>query len=222
VAAQQQFPLFSRILHWTMAAMILAMLFIGIGMVAALADYHWPISIHKPLGIAILILVAIRLVNRLINPPPPLPPDLPALDRIAINASVRVLYFLMFALPLVGWGMLSAADYPIVLWSSLSLPPILPHNAELYAVLRSTAYHPRFSAVHDLHRSFQRRDDACLDLPRRHLRIDGVLEDDDQQDGAISGIKKRGGREFPGSQTPRPQAKTASRGNPRGPSISRY
>ena len=138
MAAQQQFPLFSRILHWTMAAMILAMLFIGIGMVAALADYHWLISIHKPLGIAILILVAIRLVNRLINPPPPLPPDLPALDRIAINASVRVLYFLMFALPLVGWGMLSAADYPVVLWSSLSLPPILPHNAELYAVLRST------------------------------------------------------------------------------------
>ena len=34
--------------------------------------------------------------------------------------------------------MLSAADYPVVLWSSLSLPPILPHNAELYAVLRST------------------------------------------------------------------------------------
>jgi hypothetical protein len=48
------------------------------------------------------------------------------------------LYFLMFALPLVGWGMLSAADYPIVLFSSLSLPPILPHNAELYAGLRTT------------------------------------------------------------------------------------
>jgi cytochrome b561 len=138
VAGQQQFPLLSRILHWTMAAMILTMLFIGIGMVASLPDYHWLISIHKPLGIAILILVAIRLANRLINPPPPLPADLPAPDRIAINASVGVLYFLMFALPLVGWGMLSAADYPIVLWSSLSLPPILPHDAQLYAVLRTT------------------------------------------------------------------------------------
>jgi cytochrome b561 len=28
-----QFTLFSRILHWTMAAMILTMLFIGVGMV---------------------------------------------------------------------------------------------------------------------------------------------------------------------------------------------
>jgi cytochrome b561 len=41
-------------------------------------------------------------------------------------------------LPLVGWGMLSAADYPIVLYGPLSLPPILPHDAEIYAVLRTT------------------------------------------------------------------------------------
>jgi cytochrome b561 len=31
------FPLFSRILHWTMAAMVLAMLFIGIGMVSSVS-----------------------------------------------------------------------------------------------------------------------------------------------------------------------------------------
>src|ERR1700722_18798197 len=103
---QEQFPLSSRILHWTMAVMILAMLFIGIGMVASLEDYHWLVSIHKPLGIGILILVAVRLVNRLITPPPPLPADVPALERLAINASIITLYVLMFALPLVGWGML--------------------------------------------------------------------------------------------------------------------
>jgi cytochrome b561 len=43
----------------------------------------------------------------------------------------------MFALPLVGWGMLSAARYPIVLYGPLQLPPILPHDAALYAVLRT-------------------------------------------------------------------------------------
>jgi cytochrome b561 len=35
-----RFTTFSRILHWTMAVMILAMLFIGIGMVASLSDNH--------------------------------------------------------------------------------------------------------------------------------------------------------------------------------------
>jgi cytochrome b561 len=43
----------------------------------------------------------------------------------------------MFALPLVGWGMLSAARYPIVLSGPLELPPILLDDAALYAVLQT-------------------------------------------------------------------------------------
>jgi cytochrome b561 len=136
--AQDMFPLFSRILHWLMAAMILAMLFIGIGMVASLSDYHWLISIHRPLGILILIFVAVRLVNRLVQPPPALPRAMPRWQRFVAHASHVALYGLMFALPLVGWAMLSAAGYPIVLYGALQLPPILPLNVTLYAALRAT------------------------------------------------------------------------------------
>jgi cytochrome b561 len=118
--------------------MVLAMLFIGIGMVASLSDYHWLVSIYKPLGVLILILVAIRLVIRLLDPALPLPEGMPAWQRVAAYASHVVLYALMFALPLVGWGMLSAARYPIVLYGSLQLPPILPHDLALYALLRTT------------------------------------------------------------------------------------
>jgi cytochrome b561 len=137
MAQRLQFTMFSRILHWTMAVMILAMLFIGVGMVASLSDYHWLVSIHKPLGILILVLVAIRLLNRLLNPAPSLPEDMPAWQRFVAHTSHVVLYALMFALPLVGWGMLSAARYPIILYGPLQLPPILPHDAVLYAVLRT-------------------------------------------------------------------------------------
>jgi cytochrome b561 len=45
---------------------------------------------------------------------------------------------MMFAMPLIGWAMLSAERYPIVLYGPLHLPPILPHNAMLYATLRKT------------------------------------------------------------------------------------
>ena len=73
-----RFPIPSRLLHWLMAAMILAMLFIGFGMVATVSKrYEILVSIHRPLGIAILILVVVRLVNRRLNPPPapsPAPP----------------------------------------------------------------------------------------------------------------------------------------------------
>jgi cytochrome b561 len=130
------FPLLSRALHWTMAAMVLAMLFIGIAMVGSLADYQRLVAIHRPLGIAVLVLVAVRLVNRLVNPPPPLPADMPTLLRLLAHASHWLLYILMVAQPLVGWAMLSAAGYPIALAGAWHLPPIMPHDAALYAMLR--------------------------------------------------------------------------------------
>ena len=101
----RQFAVVSRILHWLMAAMVLAMLGIGVGMVASLADYHVLVSIHRPLGIAILILVVIRFANRLVNPPPPFPPTMSRTERLAATASEYAMYGLMFVLPLVGWGM---------------------------------------------------------------------------------------------------------------------
>lgn len=132
-----RFTPLSRLLHWLMAAMVLAMLFIGAGMAASVSPrYDLLVSIHRPLGIAILALVVIRFINRLINPPPPLPAGLPALQRLAAKASHILLYALMFALPLVGWAMLSAAGYPIVLYGPLRLPPILPRDLPLYADLR--------------------------------------------------------------------------------------
>jgi cytochrome b561 len=44
---------------------------------------------------------------------------------------------LLIAMPLIGWSMLSAGGYPIVLYGSIHLPKIMPHNDELYAFLRS-------------------------------------------------------------------------------------
>ena len=131
-----RFTALSRALHWTMAALILAMLFIGVAMVASLSDYHALVTVHEPLGIAILVLTTLRLLNRLLNPPPPLPADMPAVLRFAAHASHWMLYALMFGLPLVGWAMQSAGAYPIVLAGSLHLPPILPHSDALYALLR--------------------------------------------------------------------------------------
>ncbi|HZC59089.1 MAG TPA: cytochrome b, partial [Chthoniobacterales bacterium] len=131
-----QFALLSRILHWLMAAMLLAMLFIGVSMVASLGNYHRLVSIHRPLGIMILILAAIRLINRKLTKLPPFPPTMSSQERFAATTSEKLLYFLMFALPLVGWGMLSAGHYPIVMFGPFHLPPILPAIPTLYAVLR--------------------------------------------------------------------------------------
>ena len=133
-----QFAFLSRILHWLMAALLIAMLFIGVSMVRSLGDYHWLLAIHRPLGIAILILALLRLVTRLSNRTPPLPPTVPPSERAIMKLSEFAMYALFIALPLVGWAMLSAGHYPIVMFGSVHLPPILPARPELYATLRKT------------------------------------------------------------------------------------
>jgi cytochrome b561 len=137
MSAAGQFTGFTRLLHWLMAAMVLTMLFVGVGMVSTVTvRYHELLAIHRPLGIAIALLVVIRLINRLLNPGPALPAHLSPLERFAAKASQVVLYVLMVLMPLVGWGMLSAARFPIVLIGGIHLPPILPHDLALYAWLR--------------------------------------------------------------------------------------
>ena len=129
----------ARLLHWTMAAMVVAMLFIGAGMVATVSAKHaWLLAIHKPLGIAILLLAIVRLAVRLRHRPPALPADLPPWQRLAALASHVLLYALMLALPLLGWAMLSAGGYPVRLGETLRLPSIAPENGVLFAWLRET------------------------------------------------------------------------------------
>ena len=130
------FNLLARTLHWLMAAMVLAMLFVGVGMVASLVHRPVLLDLHRPLGIAILLLAVVRLVNRLRHRPPPLPADLPPVQVFAAKASHWLLYALLFAMPLLGWAMLSAAGYPITLVDGMQLPPIAPEDPALYGWLR--------------------------------------------------------------------------------------
>ncbi|EOX7559853.1 cytochrome b, partial [Acinetobacter baumannii] len=93
-AAPRHFNLTARILHWLMAAAILAMLFIGVGMTTSMTWRPWLIDIHRPLGIAILLLVIIRLINRFCYPIPPLPPTVPRWQAFLAHASHWLLYIL--------------------------------------------------------------------------------------------------------------------------------
>jgi cytochrome b561 len=135
-AQRQQFTALMRFFHWLTAAMVLTMLGVGVAMVASLADYHRLVSLHRPLGILILILVVIRYVNRRFSTLPPFPATMSPRERSVASASELFLYALLVVQPLVGWGMLSAASYPITLYRSIHLFPILPHNVMLYAVMR--------------------------------------------------------------------------------------
>nr|WP_298689681.1 cytochrome b [uncultured Dongia sp.] len=127
-----------RLLHWLMAICIIAMLFIGVGMVSTIAPkYVSLVTTHKTLGIAILILAVLRIVVRLRSGTPPLPRDLPGPMRLAAKLSHYVLYALMIAMPLLGWGTVSAGGYPVKLLWGIQLPAIAPHSDTLFTLLHT-------------------------------------------------------------------------------------
>ncbi|MGD0104152.1 MAG: cytochrome b [Rhodopila sp.] len=133
---RRHFTVLQRILHWLMAVCILAMLFIGVGMVSTvMPKYLTLVSIHKPLGIAILVLALIRLAVRLAYGAPSLPVDLPGPMKLAAHLSHYAFYVLMIGMPLIGWAMLSAAAYPVVLFGGVHLPAILPQSDSLHTML---------------------------------------------------------------------------------------
>src|ERR1700683_5279462 len=104
---RKRFAAPQRLLHWLMAVCILAMLFIGVGMVSTVTSkYLTLVQIHKPLGIAILVLALIRLALRLVYGSPALPADLPEPIKLGAYLSQYAFYALMTAMPVLGWGVL--------------------------------------------------------------------------------------------------------------------
>jgi len=137
-SSRPRFTAFARLMHWVMAAMVLAMIFVGVIMVGSLANYHMLLAIHRPLGIAILVFVVVRFGYRLAHRPPKHPSTMHPVDHLAAMASEYLLYALLFVQPLIGWATLSSAGEPIQLVGPVRLPPIAPPSTALYSVLRDS------------------------------------------------------------------------------------
>ncbi|MGO2532042.1 cytochrome b [Arthrobacter rhombi] len=134
----ERFALPSRLLHWTMAILVVAQLFIAAVMMASLVYRPLLLAIHKPLGITILALVLIRLVYRILHRAPPFMSSMGPVERQAAKYSELLMYALLLIQPVVGWAMLSAAGDPIVLFGQFQLPAIAPHSPLVFTILRQT------------------------------------------------------------------------------------
>jgi cytochrome b561 len=143
---RDRFTPLQRLLHWLMAICVVAMFFIGVGMVSTvMPKYLALVAIHKSLGIAILALAAIRLAVRLRYGAPALPDDLPEPMKLAAHLSHYALYALMIAMPLLGWAMLSAAGYPVVVFGGVYLPAIAPQSDALHTWLWAAHFYLAFA-----------------------------------------------------------------------------
>lgn len=103
----------SRALHWSMAALILFQLGLGVWMTEVVADLGARFDLtqfHKSWGFVIFVIAAMRLAWRAASPASPGPPAGTPRWRIrAARLSHRGLYALMLVLPLSGWAMSAAS-----------------------------------------------------------------------------------------------------------------
>lgn len=133
----QHYGAVARWLHWSMAVLIIGMVFVGAAMTDSVALWQpTAVRLHQWLGLSLLVLVTLRLVNRWRRPVPALPADLPKLQALAARGAHVGLYALMFAMPLLGWAMQGAAGTPVRLPGGLILPALLAPDLATYGLLR--------------------------------------------------------------------------------------
>lgn len=133
------YGLVAIVLHWLIALLIIGQIVMGLVMVR-LADQRLAFDLiqwHKSLGLLTLALVALRIVWRLLNRPPPLPAGMPRRERIAALVSHAMLYALMAALPVTGWllvstSMLAIPTYAFYLFVVPNLPVARSEPSELF------------------------------------------------------------------------------------------
>jgi cytochrome b561 len=138
----------TRLLHWTMAALILFQLGFGLYMVQAVADLLQRFTLtqtHKSWGFVVFALAVVRVGWRLASRRrPPLPAAMPRWQVRVAGASHRLLYLMMFVMPVSGWIMASASPTQDLLqmqnmvFGSFALPdPFVPGVAGIEAAARS-------------------------------------------------------------------------------------
>ncbi|MGH7118814.1 MAG: cytochrome b [Acetobacteraceae bacterium] len=85
---------------------------------------------HFMLGLAVFVLVYVRLGLRAAFPPPPIVPELPRWQRSFALAMHVVLYAFLIVMPLLGWLTLSAKG-KVIPFFGLDLPPLLGSDKAL-------------------------------------------------------------------------------------------
>jgi cytochrome b561 len=92
---------------------------------------------HKSVGITILGLAVLRLAWRRFDRPPP-PPPMPRWQLLASRATHAALYVLLFAMPVTGWLMSSASNYPVSWFGLVQLPDFVEPDHGLKELMEET------------------------------------------------------------------------------------
>lgn len=117
----------AQLFHWVIVALVIVQFVLaekaeelprGAAKLATLAQ-------HKSVGITILALAVLRLVWRWLGEVPAAPARTPRWQQLAAHAAHLLLYGLLIIIPLLGWLMSSARNFPVSWFGLVTLPDFI-------------------------------------------------------------------------------------------------
>ncbi len=135
----------AKVLHWTMAVVVIIAIVLGFtianfgwgpikGIVASLADIvgskkgvlqNQLYDLHRSFGALVLAMVSLRIVWRVLSPPPPLPGSVTAFQRTASHVVHGLLYICLVSMPILGWLGTSLYGAKIEVFGLFALPELV-------------------------------------------------------------------------------------------------
>jgi cytochrome b561 len=127
----------AKLLHWLIAIIVITLLCVGLYMVGMKNGINKSkiFGLHKEFGLLVLFLATFRLTWRLCNITPVLPATIANWEKYAAHAVHWLLYGFLFAMPLTGWLLSSAAGFPPSFFGLFVLPSLIAPQPDLVDTL---------------------------------------------------------------------------------------
>lgn len=124
----------AKVLHWTVAVLIIGLLWLGWYMVDLSyydAWYNASLTWHKSLGMVALVVGAVKLCWAMGTHAPAPVASMAAWERMATRAMHGVLFAMMVTIPVTGYIISTSAGAGVAVFGWFEVPALLPANEGL-------------------------------------------------------------------------------------------
>ncbi|WP_084507055.1 cytochrome b [Geminicoccus roseus] len=129
----RRYDIVSIVLHWLTVLLVLVQIVAGLVMTDLERGTTQDVLYytHKSVGIAVLLVVLLRLLWRIGHPWPPLPPDTPSAQAGLARLNHLLLYVMLLVMPISGFVFTAAGGYPVPFFGLVDLTGVIAKNPDL-------------------------------------------------------------------------------------------
>jgi cytochrome b561/polyisoprenoid-binding protein YceI len=129
----------AQFLHWSIAFVVIGLLALGLYMegLPFSPEKLQLYNLHKSFGFLVLFFVVLRILWRMGHPPPPEPATRKKYEMILAGSMYAFFYVALIVMPLSGWIMSAAADFPMPFFGLFTMPDLVAgQDKDIFGLMR--------------------------------------------------------------------------------------